>query len=155
MGEFRKEAEATFKTFCSMLDQIGWKYDTDVSDLSITTTAVGEDLPMEMHIFMDEDAGRMLVLSQLPVKMSEEKRIDAAIVINHFNWCRMIGCLDYDVTTGRIMYRLSTCFADAVVGEALCGVLLKSSIEIVDKFNDQFLMLNKGMLTMEQMIENM
>ena len=143
MEKYRKEAEQTFDTFCGLLDHIGWKYRADRNSLVISTGASGEDLPMEIVLRFNPAIGRFFLMSQMPVTMKEEKRIDAALVVNEFNKDKKLGAFDLDFESGRIFCRVS---------EELCSFLLQFSLKFIDDYNDKFLMLNNGLISTEQFL---
>ena len=147
MEKYRKEAEQTFDTFCGLLDHIGWKYRADRNSLGISTGASGEDLPMEIVLRFNPAIGRFFLMSQMPVTMKEEKRIDAALVVNEFNKDKKL-----DFESGRIFFKVTQCFVGCRVSEELCSFLLQFSLKFIDDYNDKFLMLNNGLISTEQFL---
>ena len=152
MEKYRKEAEQTFDTFCFFLDHIGWKYRADRNSLVISTGASGEDLPMEIVLRFNPAIGRFFLMSQMPVTMKEEKRIDAALVVNEFNKDKKLGAFDLDFESGRIFFKVTQCFVGCRVSEELCSFLLQFSLKFIDDYNDKFLMLNNGLISTEQFL---
>lgn len=152
MEKYRKESEQTFDTFCGLLDHIGWKYRADRNSLGISTGASGEDLPMEIVLRFNPAIGRFFLMSQMPVTMKEEKRIDAALVVNEFNKDKKLGAFDLDFESGRIFFKVTQCFVGCRVSEELCSFLLQFSLKFIDDYNDKFLMLNNGLISTEQFL---
>lgn len=155
MGKYRKEAEQALQAFCTMLDNIGFKYDVNDEELVVNLITVGDNLPMEMVIRFDEEIGRMFLISEMPVVMNEDKRIDAAVVINAYNNGKMMGVFDLDIANGTIYYRITQCFVGCEISDVLCNLLLQLAVKAIDDYNDKFLMLNKSVITMEQMLSMM
>ena len=138
--------------FCGLLDHIGWKYRADRNSLWISTGASGEDLPMEIVLRFNPAIGRFFLMSQMPVTMKEEKRIDAALVVNEFNKDKKLGAFDLDFESGRIFFKVTQCFVGCRVSEELCSFLLQFSLKFIDDYNDKFLMLNNGLISTEQFL---
>lgn len=147
-----EQARATFATLCRMLENAQWKFDKDEEKLSVRCGAQGDDLPIELKI--EVDAGRMLtmVISQLPLMVQEDKRLDVAIAITAINNALANGSFDYDVLSGRIFFRMTNSFCDSVLGEELFAYMVYASCQIVDEYNDKLLMLAKGMVSIEQFL---
>lgn len=152
MATYQKEAEQAFDTFCGLLDHIGWKYRADRNGLSISTGVSGEDIPMELVLKFNPENGRFFLLSQMPVTMKEEKRADAALVVNEFNKDKKLGAFDLDFAGGGIFFKVTQCFVGCRVSEELCGFLLEFSLKYIDAYNDKFLMLNNGLISTEQFL---
>ena len=49
-------------------------------------------------------------------------------------------------------YRMTNSFMESVISEEVFAYLLYASCNVIDDFNDKFLMLAKGMLTLEQFL---
>lgn len=147
-------AKGTFATLCRTLDAHEWKYGKNEEKLTVECGAQGEDLPMELTVQVDE--GRMLVmlLSQLPFKISEDKRVDAALAIAFVNEQLVDGCFDYDISTGRVFYRMTNSFRDSILDGEVFAYMLFCACKTIDEYNDKLLMLSKGMLTLEQFIDS-
>ena len=92
------------------------------------------------------------LMSQMPVTMKEEKRIDAALVVNEFNKDKKLGAFDLDFESGRIFFKVTQCFVGCRVSEELCSFLLQFSLKFIDDYNDKFLMLNNGLISTEQFL---
>lgn len=152
MGDYRNEAVRGFQTFCGMLDRLQWKYQADAQKPWIGVKVVGDDLPMDMQIHFDVNSGRFYILSKMPFQIAQEKRVETAIALNDFNSRRVLGVFDLDLGSGDLYYRISQCFVGCEIAESTCALLLDMSIKMVDRFNDKLLMLNKGVITLEQLL---
>ena len=64
------------------------------------------------------------------------------------------GSFDYDLSNGAIVFRMTASFRDSVIGEGLFQYLISCSCAMVDKFNDQFLAIDKGLLSIGDFIAN-
>jgi hypothetical protein len=63
------------------------------------------------------------------------------------------GCFDYDLSDGQILFRLTSSYRDSLLSEALFEYMVMVSASTIDKYNDRFFMLAKGMISLEQFIE--
>lgn len=152
MEKYRKEAEQVFDTFCGLLDRIRWKYRADRNRLIISTGVPGEKPPVEFVLKFNPENGRFFLLSQIPVTMQEEKRADAALVVNEFNQDKKLGAFDLDFESGGIFFKVTQCFVGCRISEELCAFLLEFSLKYIDAYNSKFLMLNNGLISTEQFL---
>lgn len=145
-------AKATFETLCKSLDAQDWHYKKDEEKLIIECGARGEDLPMDFNVHVDADRMIVSLLSFLPFKIQEDKRLEAAVAVCAINNVSIDGCFDYDVATGNLFFRMTNSFLESVLDEEVFKYMLILSCQFVDKYNDKFLMLSKGMITLEQFL---
>ena len=145
-------AQKTYNDLCTHLDSIGLKYTRHDDDKVITLTMRGDDLPIEMILFVKEKQQVVSLLSPIPSKAPEDKRIDAAVAVNVANYGIVCGSFDYDISDGEIRWLATLPYRDAVITKDQVNYLVMVSAGTIDKYNDKFLMLNKGMMTLEQFI---
>ena len=96
--------------------------------MGISCTARGDDLPIDVVISVDPERMIVLLLSDLPFIVSEEGRFDMAVAVNALNYKITVGNFDYDMESGRTLFRMTQCFADSVIGEGALLYMLCSSI---------------------------
>lgn len=147
-------AQKVYETLCATLDSHGWKYKKDEERLRIECGAQGEDLPMEISINVDSDRQLILLISHLPFVISEEKRLDVAIATSIINNKLVDGSFDYDITDGHMFFRMTSSFIESEIGNELFTYMLMCSCHTIDEYNDKFLMLGKGMISIENFISN-
>ena len=150
-----EQAQSVFGTICQTLDKQGWHYKKNEEKLSIECGAQGDDLPMEVTFSVD--AGRMVVmlLSHLPFVIQEDKRLDVAIAVSALNNALSDGSFDYDVASGHMFFRMTNSFLESKLGEDVFTYMLICSFRIIDDYNDKFLMLAKGMISLEQFLSSL
>lgn len=146
-------AKHAYETLCTAIDNIGWKYNKIEDELKIMLGVGGDDLPMAFLIIVDADRQLVRVLSLLPFKMNEDKRVDGAIATTVVNYALPDGCFCYDVLEGHIMYKITSSFKESLVGEELFKYLISISCYAVDKYNDRFEKLNNGEISISEFIE--
>lgn len=153
MGEDNlARARRVFETLCATLNLHEWHYDRNDEDLSIRCSAQGEDLPMDLFIKVDSDKQLILLLSHLPFVISEEKRLDVAIATSVANNGMVDGSFDYDISTGHMFFRMTSSFIESEIGSDLFTYMLMVSCHTIDEYNDRFLMVGKGLMSINDFI---
>lgn len=148
------DPKKVYETLCSALDARGWKYGKEEEKLLVHFGVNGDDVPLNFIIVVDAERQVLRVLSPLPFNMNEDKRMEGAIATNVANYGFADGGFDYDLSNGRIVFRASCAFHGSEIGTGAVQYLIELTCAMVDKYNDQFLALNKGMLSLQDFIEN-
>ncbi len=146
-------AQRVFATLCAAFDANGWSYKKDEEKLQIECGFHGDDLPMEFTVVVDADRQLVALLSRLPYNIDEEKRLDLAIAVSVVNNLLVDGSFDFNVETGRLYFRMTSSFIDSEIGAEVFDYMLIVSNKTVDEYNDQFLMIAKGMVSLEDFIK--
>ena len=142
-----EQAKQVYQKIINMLDNRGWKYERHDEDLVIASGVTGEDLPIAFIFAVKPQNHLVQFLSKLPVTMPEEKRIDGAIAACAASNHLIDGSFDYDVMNGSIVFRLTSSYLNSDISEDLLEYMLMVSAATIDDYNDKFLMLAKGMIT--------
>ncbi len=145
-------AKKVFETLCAALDKHNWHYTKNEENLSIDCSAQGEDLPMDINIRVDTDRQLIMLLSHLPFVISEDKRLEVAIATSVANNDMVDGSFDFDVTSGHMFFRLTSSFIESDIGTELITYMLMVSCSTIDAYNDKFLMISKGMMSIQDFI---
>lgn len=146
------QAKAVFDTLCRTLEKHEWHYEKDEEKMSINCKARGDDLPMDITVTVDAVRMVVILLSPIPFTINEEKRLDVAIAVSAINSLLVDGSFDYNVMSGDMAFRMTNSFIDSTIGEDVFTYMLFCSCQTIDEYNDKFLMLAKGMVTIEQFI---
>ena len=72
-------AQQVYATMCQALDERNWKYTRFEEDLVVSFGVNGDDLPMNFVLQVDEERQVIRLMSGLPFKMPEDKRVEGAI----------------------------------------------------------------------------
>lgn len=145
-------AQEIYQLFKDHLTDRKFKYDPHDEDLVISLTVKGEDLPQLTLIRVLDDREVVQIISLLPFKVPKDKRIEAAIAVSVANYGIINGSFDYDISDGEIRFRVTQSFMESRWDDSTVSYLLTIAFQTTDKYNDKFLMLGKGMLTLEQFI---
>ncbi len=148
-----EKAKEVFETLCRTLDKEDWSYQKDEEKLLIECGARGEDLPMELKVFVDAERSLILLLSSMPGAIQEDKRVDMALAVSVVNNRLVDGSFDYDITSGNLIFRMTNSFLESTISEKLFLYMLLTACRTIDVYNDKFLMLGKGLITIEQFLK--
>ena len=148
-----KKAREIYDSLVNMLDSRDWKYDKFEDDLVIKSGIKGDDLPIEFIMFVKPENQVVQFISRLPFNMPEDKRVDGAIAVAVANYGLVDGSFDYDISDGEIRYRLTCSYRESYLGPDLFEYMIMCAAGTVDNYNDKFFMLAKGMMTIQQFME--
>ncbi len=150
--------EKVYATLCSALDNRNWTYEKiedDKEKPAVYFGVGGDDIPMKFFVIVDSRMQIIRVTSPLPFKFCEEKRVEGAIAIGMATSVIANGCFDYDITDGSVAYRITSVFRDSVIGEELINYLINCACALIDRFNDKFLAIDKGVLSVEDFYKSL
>lgn len=149
------QAVKTFETFCNMMDKKGWKYGKDEEKLLIDTGARGDDLPISLRVLVDAERMLVRLYSPMDFDVSSQHLADMALAVCVINDSLVDGSFDLNVEDGNLCYRQTTSFRESLLSEEAFDFFLGFAIHVVDEYNDKLLMIAKGMLTPQQLLEQM
>ncbi len=151
------ENEKMQKVYQQMVEALraqGLHFKEDEESLTIYSQMSGDDLDMPYILTIDSEREMITFLSPFNFKICEEKRMDCSIAINVVNYHMALGCFDFNISDGEIRFRLAQTLHDIEdLGPEFFIRILAVAISTVDNYNDVFLMMNKGYLSLEQFIE--
>ena len=142
-----KLAQQVYQILCEAIQKREWSFEKDEEKLLVHFCINGSDIPMEIIFVVDAARQLIRLTSPLPFKMSEAKRVDAAIATCAATYIIADGSFDYDIYDGTIVFRMTTSFSESLIGEELIQYMISCTCTIMDKYNDQFLGLDKGVLS--------
>lgn len=148
-----EKAKSVFDTLVKMLDTRGLRYEKHEERLLIKSGMRGDDLPIEFIVVVKPEQQLVEFLSRLPFVMPEDKRLDGAVAVCVANYGLYDGSFDYNLKNGEIIFRLTSSYRESVLGEELFEYMIMCSSAIVDQYNDKLFMLSKGMITLQQFME--
>ena len=148
-----KQAQRTYETMCEMFDEMGFKYTPHDDDRVVTCTIHGDDIPMEFTIFVFPQRQMVSFICNMPFTVPEDIRPDMAIAISVANNGLMDGNFDFSIDSGAIRFRLTESFADSILGKEVFRYMISVAASTVDDYNDKFLMMCKGYMSLTQFLE--
>lgn len=146
-------AKNVYKTLCEMLDDNKLEYQKNDDELFVSLTMNGEDIPIRIGIDVDKDMQFVTMFSTIPLVVAKDKRMDVAIATSQINFRLATGNFIFDFDNNYISFRISTCFMDSLISKTLLVRMLSIVCFTVDEYNDKFLMLVKGGLSLEKFLE--
>lgn len=146
-------AKQVYKTLCDAIDNRQWNYDKDEENLRVQFEIIGEDLPMRFIVIVDAERELITLASPMQYKISESKRMEGAIAACAASFGLTDGHFVYNISNGVIMFKMTSLFRNSVIGEALFQYMIDLSCIIVDKYNDRFLALDKGIISVADFID--
>lgn len=148
-----KKAKEMYNLLGEAMKKQEWKYNAHPDDLVINFTVQGEDIPMEFVVAIDPKRQLVRLFSRLPFKMAKEHIVDGAIATCQANYNLVDGSFDYDVTDGTIDFRMTSSYRESVVSSDMMVYMVNYASAAVDDYNDKFLMLSKGVLSVDDFIK--
>lgn len=148
-----KNAQNVYKTLCDELDGKNVHYQKHPEDLVVTFTMQGDDLPMQIIVNVDAERELVRLASPIPATIGADKRLEGAIATSQVNYYLADGSFDYDYTTGRIFFRITSSYVDSLISKKVFEYLITATLFIVEEYNDKFLMLAKGLLPLDAFLK--
>ena len=148
-----RAARAVYEDMCAALEKRRWKHQRSDDDLVITFGVSGDDLPMDFILAVDAERQLLRVLSRLPFKVPENKRMEIAIATCAASYRLADGSFDFDLATGDIVFRQTASFRESRIGDGLFEYLVEVPGIIVDKYNDKFFAISKGMMSIDDFLD--
>ena len=140
-------AKQVYQTLCEALERREWNFGKDEENLLVHFGVNGDDIPMQFILIVDAERQLIRVMSPLPFKMSESKRMEGAIATCAASFRMVDGSFDYNLSDGTIVFRMTASFRESRIGEGLLQYMISCSCAMVDKYNDQFLAIDKGIIS--------
>ena len=102
-----KLAKQVYNTICEALDNRDWHYGKEEDELLVHFGVNGDDIPLQFIIVVDAERQLIRLMSPLPFKMSESKRIEGAIATCAASYGMADGSFDYDLSDGKIVFNVA------------------------------------------------
>lgn len=150
-----ERAKKVYADLCAALDNRNWKYSKREDDLVVTFGVSGDDIPMDFVLAVDADRQLLRLFSRFPFNVQEDHRMDLAIATCAANYKLADGSFDYDLTTGRISFRLTASFRESMIGEGLFNYMVDCSCHTVDRYNDKFLRVSNGTVSIGDFLSSL
>ena len=139
-----EQALQVYQTLCKALEQNEWTYEKEEQKLIVHFGLRGENVSMRFVIHVDAKRQMITLLSLMPVKMRESKRMEGAVAVGIANYGMLDGNFDYDLNDGAIAFRMTASFMDSQIGEGLYHYLIGCSAAMVEKYYGRFYALDQG-----------
>lgn len=145
-------ARAVYKTLCDAIEKRGWRYQKDDEKLFVVLSVIGEDLPMEFQVTVDVERQLVRLISPFPFTISENKRAEGAVAACVATYGLVDGSFDCNPLIGTIRYRMTASFKESLIGEGVFHYMFSCAGKMIDRYNDKFLAIDKGLLSISDFI---
>ena len=145
-------AKTVYADLCETLEKRGLVFEKHDDALVITFSSVGEDFPIDFVLAVEAEPQLLRVYSRLPFTVPEDKRMDLAIATCVASYGLIDGNFDYDISKGIIRFLLTASFRESTIGSGLFDYLIGVSFFTIDKYNDKFFALSKGLMSVNDFI---
>lgn len=109
-----------------------------------------KDFPIQNRIVITESPNTLVLYSYFTFEVEEEKRLEAAMGVAMVNYALSAGCFDFDVTNGKMVFRIQTCYSqDGRIEDDFISYLIINANHIVDYFNDKLFFLVSGKTSLD------
>ena len=143
-------ANALFKTLCTTLDNMKWKYSKEEDKYIVRTSAVGDDLSMKLMMKIDVERQVMYLKSPMPFTIHENVRDLMGKAILIANYSMLNGSFEFDFSDGYLAFKMVIPYMESIISEAVCKYMIVLSCSMTDKFNDKFQALSEGRMTLAE-----
>ena len=148
-----KQAKRCFNTITQALDEMGWKYTADENTLSVKYDAYGEDLISSYILTIDAEKETLNLTCSLPYRAPRNDRGDFAKAVALANSRFYNGSFEFNPNTRSVLYRMTTFIKGGMEPTTeTIKYMIDTACDTVDKYNDKFLAVGKGYLTLDQFI---
>ena len=147
----REKALRALDAVCAALDENNWHYDVDREDITASLTVNGDDIPMRMVFRCDKDFDYVsLICFVLPFSVDEAHAMDVAMAVNALNYSFQVGCFDFSLEKGNLIWRITSFYE--TLEPANVHKMISYTNYFVDKYNDRFFALAKGLMDVNTFI---
>ena len=113
-----------------------------------------DDFPMGFLMWTVPSLDIIKYVLPFSFKISEEKRLDAAVAVSVANYALVNGSFDYNIKDGSIEFRMGVSCFDCVYSEDFFIDLFECGRWLVNKYIKKFYDLSEGTLTLKEFIES-
>ena len=146
-------AKRAYATVIAMMDSENLKYSRDDANLRIELGFNTDDLDIQMKFFVDTERDLVRILSFLPFKFPEDKRVEGAVATCVANHGMVNGSFDYDFSDGELLFKCVDSYRGGAFTQETAKYMMNVALGMVDKYNDRFFALAKGMMTLSDFVE--
>ena len=147
------QAKRAYATVIAMMDNDNLKYKRDDENLCIELGFNTDDLDVNVKFMIDEERELVRIFSFLPFKFPEDKRVEGAVATCVANHGMVNGSFDYDFSEGDLVFKCVDSYKGGDFTKETAKYMLDIVYGMVDKYNDRFFALAKGMMSLSDFVE--
>lgn len=155
--ERMQEAKVVFDSLVAHLNNIKLNFaQEELEDrFVIRFNMSGDDIPMRFFLYVNPNQRIITLHSPQPVKFPEDKMDIGCKAICAINYRLSDGDFQIDIRDGEVLFNMSNSYAGSLISDEVFNYMLGMSINIVDEFNDKLLMLSKGLIDLDTLLESL
>ena len=142
-----------YRTLISMMNNQGLKYTSFDDKLHVELGFNTDDLDVNLICIIDEERELVRILSFLPFKFPEDKRVEGAIAATVANHGLVNGSFDFDMSDGEMLFKCVNSYKNGDFNEDIAHYMVSIVVSTVDDYNDRFFGIAKGMISIQDFIE--
>ncbi len=144
-------ADKVYNIICEAIEN-EFLYEKDESNRKITFGISGSELPTHFYIMVDESRQLIKLFSSLPFRFKPDKIIDACVAACFVSEKLTDGCFAVGINDGALIYKQTLSVFKSDVSHETVRNLINTAYNTVDIFNDKFLLLARGTITLEEFL---
>lgn len=149
----KKQAETMYETLRETLTKRNFMFGKGGNEFEVVCHAVGDDLPMTVHINVDSKRMIISLLSKMPFVVKKSRRNEMAVAVCLANCGMPDGGFDFDVSDGDIFFRMTCSYRQSLIGRELFEYMLIASFNTIDRYNDVFLRVATTDMTIDEIVK--
>ena len=147
------DTKQVYQTAIKAFDEINWHYNRDDENQIITCNVSGEDLTIKIFYRVCTDRNIMYVKSAMPFTVNEKKRMELCVAVAIANFTMLNGSFELDISDGYLGFKILCPFMDMTPTTEVCKYLINLTCRMTDIYNDKFLAVANGTMTLNQFKE--
>ncbi len=151
--ENSQKAQSTFEALCFALTKLEWNYDKNLSELQITTTVWGDDIPMEIVVTIESGKQCAVLSSVIPFEVADNKEADIVLALSMINSNLAYGSFKYNLAEKKVYFQLVSRFNGCEISTSVFEQILTYAVKIIDDYNDKLLLLADNLMTLDEFTE--
>lgn len=145
--------EQVYQTAIKAFDELKWHYNRDDENQVITCNVKGDDLTIKIFFRVMTNQNTMYVLSEMPFSIKEDKRMEMCVATTIANNTMLNGSFELNIETGYLGFKVLCPFDGMTPTTEVCKHLIGLTCNMTDIYNDKFLAVANGGMTLNQFKE--
>ncbi|MCM1289444.1 MAG: YbjN domain-containing protein [Corallococcus sp.] len=150
-----KTAKKNYVGLCNALDKMKWQYTKIPEKLSIETNVKGKSLPIKLSIRINVNLETITAYSPLPFDVPQERRKHMAMALAQANYNMVHGHFDYRPTGNKVLFCMSTNWADTELSFDVFNYLIYVACKTVDDYNEKLQTVATTNVSMQEVVNLM
>lgn len=144
----RKKALEAYEGLCRVLDENKLQHIKDENNLMVRYFVREDGLIHEYIAVIDEEKQVMVIYAPI-TKVPEDKRGMVAQATCLVNYSILNGCFEMDFRDGDLRFRMAEAFMEMDLSKDVFTYMLLVSAVMMKRFGENFMLLSKGLITLQ------